>query len=76
MKADWDFQSADYNWHSVEEHRNFQYREKSDPSLRAKMQTSDDRLLAWPSLAWRRRMNRSCTSLSASCDVAKMCIKP
>lgn len=39
MKADWDFQSADYNWHSVEEHLNFQYREKSDPSLRAKMQT-------------------------------------
>lgn len=76
MKADWDFQSADYNWHSVEEHLNFQYREKSDPSLRAKMQTSDDRLLARPSLAWRRRMSRSCTSLSATCDVAQMYIKP
>lgn len=76
IKTDWDFTSADYNRRSVKEHLNFQYRENSDPSLRAKMQTPDDRLTARPSLAWRRRVSRSCTSLSATCDVAKMSIKP
>lgn len=76
IKADWDFTSADYNWHSVEEHLNFQHGENSHPSLRAEMQTSDDRLMAQPSLAWRRRVSRSGTSLSATCDVAKMYINP
>lgn len=76
IKADWDFTSADYNGHSVEEHLNFQYGENSHPSLRAEMQTSDDRFMAWPTLAWKRRVSRSCTSLSATCDVAKMYINP